>query len=89
MYVSLGAGSTPAQHWALLPSPAHVTSGGDPYARVNPFNPCKPLWSSICHLHWPFGYYGKDEDWAAPTQDQVVAGGGPLPGTLPGDTIVP
>ena len=85
MYVSLGAGATLPQHW----NGTNVTSGGDPYARVNPFNPCKPLFSAICHQHPPFGYYGKDEDWAAPTQAQVISGGGPAPGTLPGDTIVP
>jgi hypothetical protein len=38
----------------------------NPWARVNPFNPCKPLWSARCHLHWPFDYYAEDEDWASP-----------------------
>jgi hypothetical protein len=33
---------------------------------VQPFNPCKPVWSKTCHLHPPFGYYDKDEDWAGP-----------------------
>jgi IPT/TIG domain-containing protein len=39
--------------------------GVDPYARVNPFNPCKPVYSQTCHLHPPFGAY-KNEDWAFP-----------------------
>src|SRR5204863_8493345 len=33
MYVSLGAGATLPQHW----NGTSVTSGGDPYARVQPF----------------------------------------------------
>jgi hypothetical protein len=43
-----------------------MTAGADPYARVNPFNPCKPVWSQTCHLRWPFGYYKPGEDWAFP-----------------------
>jgi hypothetical protein len=39
-------------------------SGTNPYARVNPFNPCKPVFSQTCHRHIPFGYYGTTEDWA-------------------------
>ena len=35
----------------------------NPWARVNPYNPCKPVWSKTCHLHPPFGYYGENEDW--------------------------
>jgi hypothetical protein len=44
-------------------------AGTAQYARVNPFNPCKPVWSPTCHQHPPFGYYGTTEDWesAAPT----------------------
>jgi hypothetical protein len=38
----------------------------NPWARVHPFNPCKPLWSARCHLHPPFGAYPQDEDWASP-----------------------
>lgn len=37
----------------------------NPWARVNPYNPCKPLWSHTCHLHPPFGYYAEEEDWAS------------------------
>lgn len=33
-----------------------------PYARVNPFNPCKPVFSETCHRHPPFSYY-EGEDW--------------------------
>jgi hypothetical protein len=36
------------------------------WARVQPFNPCKPLWSSTCNLHPPSGYYGDNEDWPSP-----------------------
>ncbi|HKP91835.1 MAG TPA: hypothetical protein VJT75_17845 [Thermoleophilaceae bacterium] len=38
----------------------------NPWARVQPYNPCKPVWSKTCHLHWPGGYYGDDEDWIGP-----------------------
>lgn len=33
------------------------------YSRVQPLNPCKPVWSQNCHLHWPIGHYDKDEPW--------------------------
>ncbi|HEX8065619.1 MAG TPA: IPT/TIG domain-containing protein [Thermoleophilaceae bacterium] len=35
----------------------------NPWARVQPYNPCKPVWSHTCHLHEPFGYYPPEEDW--------------------------
>ncbi len=38
----------------------------NPWARVQPYNPCKPVWSKTCHLHWNIGYYGDTEDWAGP-----------------------
>ena len=75
-YVSLGSNWNPGP-------PASLAAGADPYARTNPFNPCKPLWSSICHLHPPIGYYPTTEDWAAPTPQQIIDAGGPAPGTLP------
>jgi len=75
-YVSL------ASNWTAG-SPGTLAPGADPYARVQPFNPCKPLWSAICHLHYPFGYYEAGEDWAAPTPAEIAAAGGPAPGTLP------
>jgi hypothetical protein len=81
-YVSLGMGTTPPMNWTSG-SPGTLAPGADPYARTNPFNPCKPLWSSICHQHWPFGYYQSGEDWAAPTPQQIIDAGGSPPGTLP------
>jgi hypothetical protein len=48
------------------------------YSRVQPFNPCKPVWSSVCHIHYPFGYYALDESWMGPTVF-------PPPGAHPGD----
>ena len=44
-------------------------SGGanpNPLARVNPFNPCKPIYSDLCHQVVPFGAYPAGEDWASP-----------------------
>jgi IPT/TIG domain len=35
-------------------------AGANPWAYVNPFNPCKPFNSSRCHAHPPFGYYAGD-----------------------------
>ncbi|MFL5781844.1 MAG: Ig-like domain-containing protein [Thermoleophilaceae bacterium] len=37
--------------------------GPNPWARTNPYNPCKPVYSKTCHVHWPFGWYKEDEDW--------------------------
>jgi hypothetical protein len=45
-----------------------VWSGTNPWARTQPFNPCKPIWSETCHSHPPFDYYEKTEDWASPCQ---------------------
>jgi hypothetical protein len=66
-----------------LTNPTALGNTPDPYARVNPFNPCKPLWSPVCHEHPPFDYYGASEDWAAPTQAQVIAAGASAPGPIP------
>ena len=41
-------------------------AGSNPLARVQPFNPCKPVYSSMCHSHPPLGYYPPDEDWQGP-----------------------
>ncbi|MFL5913004.1 MAG: IPT/TIG domain-containing protein [Gaiellaceae bacterium] len=81
-YVSLGMGTTLPSNWDTTSHP-YLQPGADPYARVQPFNPCKPLWSAICHQHWPFSYYGDNEDWAAPTPAEILAEGGSAPGTLP------
>jgi hypothetical protein len=40
--------------------------GTSPLARVQPFNPCKPIYSDACHAHPPFSYYDPTEDWASP-----------------------
>ena len=42
------------------------TSGWDRYARVQPFNPCKPVYSDYCHANPPLGYYPSAEDWRSP-----------------------
>jgi len=53
-------------------------AGTNPWARVNPYNPCKPVYSAACHLHPPFHYYGDDEDWIGPDYSAAV-GMGPMP----------
>jgi hypothetical protein len=45
--------------------------GADALARVQPFNPCKPTYSSYCHNPPPMAYYPSKEDWKSP----VVADG--------------
>jgi hypothetical protein len=59
----------------------HMDNAGFPpryYSRTQPFNPCKPVWSSVCHIHYPFGYYEDDEPW-------MGAENAPAPGLRPGD----
>jgi hypothetical protein len=62
------------------PSGPTITPGADPYARVDPFNPCKPVFSQTCHLHPNFGYYPPSEDWAFP---RSMMGSIPAPGPTP------
>ena len=71
-YVSLGPGAL-----------GHPGGGApNPWARTDPFNPCKPVFSSTCHRHPPFGYYGDDEDWEGmPTADALAVR---APGVTPG-----
>jgi hypothetical protein len=38
----------------------------NPLARVQPFNPCKPIYSDLCHQVVPFGAYSPNEDWSSP-----------------------
>jgi hypothetical protein len=45
----------------------------DPFARVNPFNPCKPIDSDTCHTWAPVGYYGASEDWHSPVTWENLA----------------
>jgi hypothetical protein len=54
----------------------------NPLARVNPFNPCKPIHSLACHSVYPFEYYPATEDWDTP----VVPGD---PGTDPPPNVPP
>ncbi|MEA2349688.1 MAG: hypothetical protein QOG86_629 [Thermoleophilaceae bacterium] len=44
------------------PGPLPVGVGPNPWARVQPFNPCKPVASETCHVRVPFGYYPKEQD---------------------------
>ena len=37
--------------------------GRNPWSRVQPYHPCKPVRSHTCHRHPPIGYYGEDEVW--------------------------
>ena len=68
----------------LNPATPAVDGGFRYYSRVQPFNPCKPVWSGNCHIHWPFGYYAPDEPWMGwgyPGANQTI----PAPGARPGD----
>ncbi|MEA2480433.1 MAG: hypothetical protein QOJ07_2355 [Thermoleophilaceae bacterium] len=55
------------------------------YSRTQPFNPCKPVWSSVCHLHYPFGYYSATEDWMGYGLPDLGLPPAPAPGARPGD----
>src|SRR5437588_5809830 len=67
-YVSTGP---PSAHDGVVPDFLKVSNGGpipdavtpNPWARVQPYNPCKPVFSKTCHLYYPFGYYADNEDW--------------------------
>jgi IPT/TIG domain-containing protein len=50
--------------------------GPNPFARVQPYNPCKPIYSATCHRHPAFGYYGDKEDWIG--QPAEIVGPQPL-----------
>jgi hypothetical protein len=58
----------------------------NPWAAVQPYNPCKPVKSYSCHLHPPLGYYQPGEAWhGVPSSD---AGPQPTaPWTYPGATL--
>jgi hypothetical protein len=52
-----------------------------PLARVNPYNPCKPIYSAACHNPAPLGYYPADEVWASNTTPATAPPMGPTPGS--------
>ena len=61
--------------------PWHIDpTHNDPLARVNPFNPCKPIKSAACHDPYPTGVYEQDEDWL---NDVTPAQAPASPGTQP------
>ncbi len=51
--------------------PMNTGTHNNPLARVQPFNPCKPIYSDACHAHPPYNYYPATpdftEDWASDT----------------------
>jgi hypothetical protein len=61
-----------------------ATTTPNPYARVQPYNPCKPVYSATCHRHIPFNYYADTEDWQGP--DPASAG---TPDVTPGNLFGP
>ena len=63
-----------------LPVPGDAGAHTNPLARVNPFNPCKPIYSDACHNPAPLGYYEPGEDWAS----NVTPATAPPMGTQPG-----
>jgi len=74
-YVS-GGPDRPGHNWNGTAVVDQHGAPADPYARVQPFNPCKPVYSDACHLRAPLDYYkeipategspGYYEDWASP-----------------------
>jgi IPT/TIG domain len=55
-----------------------AVGGSNPWAYVQPFNPCKPFDSARCHDHPPFGHY--DNDGVPPIGPTPPAG---YPGSRP------
>jgi IPT/TIG domain-containing protein len=75
-YVSNGHSGPQAADYSDYPeSPGPLASGvgPNPWARVQPYNPCKPITSATCHRHPSFGYYSTDEDWVGPAAETVGA----------------
>jgi hypothetical protein len=65
----------------------YATATDNPWSRVQPYNPCKPVYSHTCHLHPPLGHYEEDEPWAG--QNRSDAGPQPTaPWTWPGSDPV-
>jgi hypothetical protein len=66
-YISIGPGT--GHNWngtaPTDPDGAGPLTAADAryYSRVQPFNPCKPVYSDRCHVHPDFGYYPETEDW--------------------------
>lgn len=91
-YISMGHNYSHNQSTGAetIVDPDPVTPGNQArfYSRVQPFNPCKPVWSSKCHIHWPFGYYPPDEDWMgyrSPWNFYSAPSLLPAPGARPAD----
>lgn len=67
-FTNLQEAARPADWCQTYVSTRHA--GSNKYARMQPFNPCKPVYSDACHIHPPLGYYPADEnyveDWASP-----------------------
>jgi hypothetical protein len=53
----------------------------NPLARVQPYNPCKPIKSLACHDPFPTGYYPVDEDWFNNVTPSTAPPMGPTPGS--------
>jgi hypothetical protein len=52
-----------------------------PLARVNPYNPCKPIYSDACHNPAPLGYYPPAEEWDSNTTPTTAPPMGATPGS--------
>ena len=68
-------------HPGVVPAPDKVSNGGlipdavgpNPWARVQPYDPCKPVDSKTCWIHPDFGYYQASEDWVGPDPETLGA----------------
>ena len=68
-------------HSGVVPALLKQSNGGpipdavtpNPWARVQPFNPCKPVASKTCNLHPDLGYYAATEDWLGPDPETAGA----------------
>ena len=81
-YVAIGYAThnyDPITKTVVDPDPGEPGNQARYYSRVQPFNPCKPVWSKNCHLHWPFKYYEDDEAWQGHKSPPPP---GPRPGSV-------
>ena len=64
--------------WVAEAIVGYPDAAANPWAYVNPFNPCKPFNSERCHEHPPFGYYDSDDmPFMGPNPPPGFPGGGP------------
>ena len=76
-------GNWGATHTTFIDPLPNVDPTLNPWARVQPYNPCKPVWSDVCHKHPPFGYYDLGELFGGQDVEDDGIPGNEVPPTAP------